>query len=426
MKRRMISDEPSKIRLMRKSRMIRSTGTGASPRARSESARLVAAAAADLQRVVDDAASPLRSSTSWRSAASSRMSRSPMSAIAEAQVGDRLHRERVAAISAIICAIASCLPIGWPHCTRSFAQRARRSRGSACRAATDEAGSVSRPVFSVIERELQALALAPEEVLLRDADVREADDAVLDRPQAHEVAADARPRRPASDFSTMNARDLLACPDGVRHDDEAARRSCRWCTRASRRSGSSSRPRACASRSSRGSPDRSRRAPRSARTPRSRPGARRGRYFFFCSSVPNSFSGCGTPIDWCAESSATRLPSRLVTSSIASPYSSCDRPRPPYSFGIFMPKAPSSAQALDDRRRDLALAVDRVRIDLLARKRSSRSMNARNSGRSGGAAGNGMDQVEAEVAEEDLLQEGRGLPLGSRGPPRRPGGPRRR
>ena len=36
MKRRMISDEPSKIRLMRKSRIARSTGYGFSPRARSE------------------------------------------------------------------------------------------------------------------------------------------------------------------------------------------------------------------------------------------------------------------------------------------------------------------------------------------------------------------------------------------------------
>src|SRR5437763_10642413 len=35
------------------------------------------------------------------------------------------------------------------------------------------------------------------------------------------------------------------------------------------------------------------------------PLARRGRYFFFCSGVPKSLSGCGTPIDWCAESQAT-------------------------------------------------------------------------------------------------------------------------
>ena len=56
------------------------------------------------------------------------------------------------------------------------------------------------------------------------------------------------------------------------------------------------------------------------------PAASLGRYFFFCSFVPKSFSGCGTPIDWCAESSVTRLPSRLVMSFIASPYSRCVKP----------------------------------------------------------------------------------------------------
>ena len=33
--------------------------------------------------------------------------------------------------------------------------------------------------------------------------------------------------------------------------------------------------------------------------------------------VPNSLSGCGTPIDWRAESRAVRLPSTLVTRPIA-------------------------------------------------------------------------------------------------------------
>ena len=47
------------------------------------------------------------------------------------------------------------------------------------------------------------------------------------------------------------------------------------------------------------------------------PFARRGRYFCFCSGVPNSLSGCGTPIDCAAESSAVRLPSTLVTRPIA-------------------------------------------------------------------------------------------------------------
>jgi len=33
--------------------------------------------------------------------------------------------------------------------------------------------------------------------------------------------------------------------------------------------------------------------------------AQRGRYFFFCSSVPNILTGCGTPIDWWADSQVT-------------------------------------------------------------------------------------------------------------------------
>ena len=34
------------------------------------------------------------------------------------------------------------------------------------------------------------------------------------------------------------------------------------------------------------------------------PRAQRGRYVVFCSGVPKRASGCGTPIDWCADSSA--------------------------------------------------------------------------------------------------------------------------
>ena len=50
-------------------------------------------------------------------------------------------------------------------------------------------------------------------------------------------------------------------------------------------------------------------------------------------------------------------------------------------------------------------------------------MNARNSGRSGGASGKGWIEVETEVPEEDLLQKGRRLSTPSRAPPRRPAGP---
>src|SRR5438445_3783683 len=72
------------------------------------------------------------------------------------------------------------------------------------------------------------------------------------------------------------------------------------------------------------------------------PLARRGKYFFFWASEPNILSGCGTPIDWCAESSAVTEPPTDDTSSIAFIYDSCDRPSPPYSRGILMPNAPSA------------------------------------------------------------------------------------
>ncbi len=37
------------------------------------------------------------------------------------------------------------------------------------------------------------------------------------------------------------------------------------------------------------------------------PLAQRGKNLFFCSSVPKSLSGCGTPMDWCAETSTAVL-----------------------------------------------------------------------------------------------------------------------
>ena len=37
------------------------------------------------------------------------------------------------------------------------------------------------------------------------------------------------------------------------------------------------------------------------------PCARRGKYLRFCSSVPNSRNGCGTPMLWCAERYVTVL-----------------------------------------------------------------------------------------------------------------------
>lgn len=33
----------------------------------------------------------------------------------------------------------------------------------------------------------------------------------------------------------------------------------------------------------------------------------RGSHFFFCSSVPYILIGCGTPMDWCADSNVDRV-----------------------------------------------------------------------------------------------------------------------
>ena len=49
------------------------------------------------------------------------------------------------------------------------------------------------------------------------------------------------------------------------------------------------------------------------------PAAQRGRNSCFCSAVPTSLTGSGTPIDWCADSSAPRLGCADPTSISALP-----------------------------------------------------------------------------------------------------------
>src|SRR4051812_34361447 len=45
----------------------------------------------------------------------------------------------------------------------------------------------------------------------------------------------------------------------------------------------------------------------------------RGRYFSFCSSVPNKSNGCGTPLDWGAETRADKSAAQLQTNMPALP-----------------------------------------------------------------------------------------------------------
>ena len=198
-----------------------------------------------------------------------------------------------AAMRPSFCAIASCLPIGWPHCTRSAAHRRAISRQRLAprhrRRGQGEPAGVERD-----QRELESLALAPEHVLHRHLHVGEPDDAVLERLEAHEVEPlhhlDAGPVGLDDERGDLLRARCAPSPP-------SARRWCRWCTRASRRSGCS----ACRRRESAavvviaaGSEPTSVSVSANAEMA---PLARRGRYFCFCSGVPNSLSGCGTPID---------------------------------------------------------------------------------------------------------------------------------
>ena len=94
MNSRMISDEPSKIRLMRKSRIARSTGIGAR-RARAANrpsrSRGRRGSAACRRR----SASRARCCTSWRSPPRGGCRSCPRSASPTVRLGDRLHREGV-------------------------------------------------------------------------------------------------------------------------------------------------------------------------------------------------------------------------------------------------------------------------------------------------------------------------------------------
>ncbi len=49
------------------------------------------------------------------------------------------------------------------------------------------------------------------------------------------------------------------------------------------------------------------------------PPAQRGRYSSFCASLPNIRTGSGTPMDWCADSSAPMLGCTLLSSMSARP-----------------------------------------------------------------------------------------------------------
>src|SRR2546429_5219825 len=89
-------------------------------------------------------------------AASRRMSYPPRSAIAPHSSATASMANVFAAMAPIFWAIASCLPMARPHCTRSLAHWREISR-QRLPAATEEMGSVSRPVLRGIRPSFKPL-----------------------------------------------------------------------------------------------------------------------------------------------------------------------------------------------------------------------------------------------------------------------------
>ena len=146
------------------------------------------------------------------------------------------------------------------------------------------------------------------------------------------------------------------------------------------------------------------------------PAAQRGRYFFFCSSVPKSFSGCGH---------ADRLVRREQRDEVA--VAARDQL---HRLAVLALREAEAAVLLRDLHAEGAELRQPLRRPAAGSCPRGRSRPGRPPPRGSARAcrmkcaelgalrrrrRKRMDEVEAEVAEEDLLQEGRRLPLGLAG-----------
>jgi hypothetical protein len=226
----------------------------------------------------------------------------------------------LAAIMPIFCAIASCLPIGTPHCTRSLAQ-VRAICVIALPTPAQLAGSVRRPVLSVMSASLSPRP-SPQMMFSRGTLT------FLNAMTPFSIALRPMKRQrcvtstPGHSVSTMNAviclRGLpLTTLSGVRAI--TTRRSAR--VPLVHQSFSPLMMKCLPSAVGVAVVDMlAGSLPASTSVNANAvmaPFAMRGKYFFFCSSVPKRLSGWGTPMDWLAESNAVSEPSLDVTISIA-------------------------------------------------------------------------------------------------------------
>ena len=106
------------------------------------------------------------------------------------------------------------------------------------------------------------------------------------------------------------------------------------------------------------------------------------------------------------------FPSLLPRSCITFWYSTLVKPRPPYSFADLHPEGAHAAQLGEDGLRVLARCVDLDRVHLVAQELAHPVVEARELRAVLGGQGIGMDEVEAEAAQEQLAQEARLGPFG--------------
>ena len=207
-------------------------------------------------------------------------------------------------MNAIFLATASCSPTGRPHCTRS-ADHSLAIFSASLPAAAQLAGSDSRPVLSVVRAIFRPWPSWP---------IRFAAGTTT---SWNLVTPFSRPRRPMNALRRSTVMPVGAALDDERGDAAAVALALRHPGHDDEQVGDDAvgRPELDAVQhvldpssdgvavvfSLAGSEPTSGSVSRKALIS---PRAHRGRYCCFCSSVPNSASGCGTPIDWCADSSA--------------------------------------------------------------------------------------------------------------------------
>ena len=314
-------------------------------------------------------------------------------------------------MSAIWCAIASCLPTGRPHCTRSLAQVRQISRQSLA-VPTEPLGIDSRPSFKVVRAIFSPRPSSPIRFSAGTRTFLKLITALASarRPMKWQRCSTLTPGQPVSTTkaliffvfgSTRHHHQQLGdgavgAPELLAVEDVVSRRaffSAVVCTRAG------SEP-TCGSVSAKAEMS---------------PAAQRGRYFFFRASEPNSLSGCGTPIDWWADSSAERLPSIEPSSCIDPLVLDVAEPQAAVLLRDLHAEGAELAQAVHHLLGILARGVDLHRIHLVAQELLDgvveggelRPLLRRQRIR--------VDQVETEIAEEHLPQEARLLPLGLAG-----------